>query len=126
MWSPAKLLKFHDYDISKWEKVVAIDPKKLHIINPVKHFFRIVLIFSLTRTDCLCYDNAQPPSVKSKFDQLLSPLHLLTRALANCDLGAGESLEKNLCRAIQKCEPGFQNWTNSKSPDLSLLCFFFN
>lgn len=77
MWSPTKVLQFQDYDISKWEKVVAIDPKKFHVINLIKHFFRIVLIFCLTCIDYLRYDNAQPPSVKSEFDQLLSPLHFV-------------------------------------------------
>lgn len=77
MWSPTKLLKFQDYDISKWEKVVATDAKKLHVINLIKHFFRIVLIFSLTHIDYLHYDNTQPPSVKAELDQLLSPLHFV-------------------------------------------------
>jgi len=67
MWSPTKLLKFQDDDISKWEKVVATDPKKLHVVNLIKDFFRIVLIFSLTRIDYLRYDDPQPPSMKCEF-----------------------------------------------------------
>lgn len=65
-------------------KVVAVDPKKLHVPNLIKHFFTIVLIFSLTHTDYLCCDNAQPP----RFHNLT--LTICSLYWSNGDLGAGE------------------------------------
>lgn len=56
---------------------MAVDLRRLQVINLTSHSCRIVLIVSLTHTAYLCYDRTQSPSVKSEFDQLFFPLHFV-------------------------------------------------
>lgn len=123
MWSPTKLLKRQDFDISKWEKVVAVAPKTLDVINLLWHFFRIVVIFSLTHGDLRYDDTRNLPVWNLGLTSCFLHCTLLTHALANCDVGAGEPLEKTCVEPFKNANRAFK--MRQKKPSSFSVVFTF-
>lgn len=103
---------------------MAVDPKKVHVINLIKHCFKIVPIFSLTRIVCLCYNYTQPPNVKSDLTSCFLPCALVTHALASCDFGTGEPLEKPCVEPFKTANLAFKAGLTAKAL-IFLYCFYF-
>lgn len=88
----------------------------------MKHFFPIVLIFSLTHTECLCCGSVQPP----RFHNLT--LTICSLHWSNGVLGAGEppSLEKTFIEPFKKGNLAPKLIKQQKPKSFSFFFFLIN